>query len=59
MYKLKKGDKVRFPFAGTIHIGTFEGITEVEYGTVKRTYCKCRTEEGTVYPVDVSAVSKI
>lgn len=59
MSKLKKGDKVRFPFAGTIHIGTFEGITEVEYGTVKRTYYKCRTEEGTVYPVDVSAVSKI
>ena len=59
MSKLKKGDKVRFPFAGTIHIGTFEGITEVEYGTVKRVYYKCRTEEGTVYPLDLSAISKI
>ncbi len=38
MSKLKKGDTVRFPFAGTIHIGTFEGITEVEYGSVKRTF---------------------
>jgi hypothetical protein len=59
MSKLKKGDTVRFPFAGTIHIGTFEGITEVEYGSVKRTYYKCRTEEGTVYPVDKTQVSKI
>lgn len=59
MSKLKKGDTVRFPFAGTIHIGIFEGITEVEYGSVKRTYYKCRTEEGTVYPVDKNLVSKI
>ena len=59
MSKLKKGDTVRFPFAGTIHIGTFEGITEVEYGSVKRTYYKCRTEGGTVYPVDKTQVSKI
>ena len=40
MSKLKKGDTVRFPFAGTIHIGIFEEIREVEYGTVKRTYDK-------------------
>ena len=59
MSKLKKGDTVRFPFAGTIHIGIFEGIQEVEYGTVKRTYYKFRTEEGTVYPVDKTLVSKI
>ena len=59
MSKLKKGDTVRFPFAGTIHIGIFEGIQEVQYGTVKRTYYKCRTEEGTVYPVDKTLVSKI
>jgi len=59
MSKLKKGDSVRFPFAGTIHIGIFEGITEVEYGSVKRTYYKCRTKEGTVYPVDKNLVSKI
>jgi hypothetical protein len=59
MSKLKKGDTVRFPFAGTIHIGTFEGITEVEYGSVKRTYYKCKTAEGTVYPVDKTLVSKI
>jgi hypothetical protein len=59
MSKLKKGDTVRFPFAGTIHIGIFEGIQEVEYGTVKRTYYKCRTEGGTVYPVDKTLVSKI
>ncbi len=59
MSKLKKGDTVRFPFAGTIHIGTFEGIQEVEYGSVKRTYYKCRTKEGTVYPVDKTLVSKI
>lgn len=59
MSKLKKGDSVRFPFAGTIHIGIFEGIQEVEYGSVKRTYYKCRTKEGTVYPVDKTLVSKI
>ena len=59
MSKLKKGDTVRFPFAGTIHIGIFEGIQEVEYGSVKRTYYKCRTEGGTVYPVDKTQVSKI
>jgi len=59
MSKLKKGDTVRFPFAGTIHIGIFEEIREVEYGTVKRTYYLCRTEEGTVYPVDKALVSKI
>jgi hypothetical protein len=59
MSKLKKGDTVRFPFAGTIHMGIFEGIQEVEYGTVKRTYYKCRTEGGTVYPVDKTLVSKI
>lgn len=59
MSKLKKGDSVRFPFAGTVHIGIFEGITEVEYGLVKRTYYKCRTKEGTVYPVDKTQVSKI
>ena len=59
MSKLKKGDKVRFPFAGTIHIGVFEEIREVEYGTVKRTYYVCRTEEGTAYPVDKTLVNKI
>jgi hypothetical protein len=59
MSKLKKGDTVRFPFAGTIHIGIFEGIQEIEYGSVKRTYYRCRTEEGTVYPVDKTLVSKI
>ena len=59
MSKLKKGDTVRFSFAGTIHIGIFEEIREVEYGTVKRTYYVCRTEEGTVYPVDKNKVSKI
>lgn len=59
MNKLKKGDKVRFSFAGTTHIGTFEGITEVEYGTVKRIYYKCRTEEGTVYPLDLAGIAKV
>ena len=59
MSKLKKGDTVRFPFAGTIHIGIFEGIQEIEYGSVKRTYYRCRTEEGTVYPVNKTLVSKI
>jgi hypothetical protein len=57
--KLKVGDKVRFPFAGTTHIGTFIGIQEVEYGTVKRTYYRCQTEDGTVYPVDTSVINKI
>jgi hypothetical protein len=59
MNKLKKGDTVRFLFAGTIHIGIFEGITEVEYGSIKRTYYKCRTEGGTVYPVSKEAITKI
>jgi len=57
--KLKKGDQVRFPFAGTIHVGIFEGIQEVEYGTVKRTYYKCRTPDGTIYPVDRSVIDKL
>lgn len=57
--KLKKGDQVRFPFAGTIHVGIFEGIQEVEYGTVKRTYYKCRTSDGTIYPVDRSVIDKL
>ena len=59
MSKLKKGDTVRFPYAGTIHIGIFESIVDVEYGSVKRTYYRCRTEEGTVYPVSKEAITKI
>jgi hypothetical protein len=57
--KLKVGDQVRFPFAGTTHIGIFEGIKEVEYGTIKRVYHRCRTKDGTLYPVDISVISKI
>ena len=57
--KLKKGDKVRFSFAGTVHIGTFEGINQIEYGTVKKTYYKCKTDDGTVYPLDISSITKI
>ena len=56
--KLKKGDKVRFPFAGTTHIGIFEGIEEVKYGTIERVYHKCRDSDGIVYPVDISVIDK-
>jgi hypothetical protein len=59
MSKLKKGDTVRFPYAGTIHMGIFENIVEVEYGSIKRTYYRCRTEDGTIYPVSKEAVTKI
>jgi hypothetical protein len=57
--KLKIGDKVRFPFAGTTHIGEFIGTHEMEYGTIKRVYYRCKGKDGTVYPVDISAITKI
>jgi hypothetical protein len=59
MSKLKKGDKVRFPFAGTTHVGEFLEVKNIEYGSVKRTYGSCKTEDGTVYPVDLTLINKI
>jgi len=59
MTKLKKGDKVRFPFAGTIHMGIFEEIQEIEYGSIKRTYYKCKTKDGIIYPIDKALINKI
>jgi hypothetical protein len=57
--KLKIGDKVRFPFAGTIHIGEFIGMYDLEYGTVKKTFYRCKTSDGTIYPLDISAITKL
>ena len=57
--KLKIGDSVKFPFAGSWHIGIFEGIKEEEYGTVKRTYYRCRTPDGILYPVDKGVITKV
>jgi hypothetical protein len=59
MSKIKKGDQVRFSFAGTIHTGIFKEIREVEYSSVKRTYYICETKDGTIYPVDKTLVSKL
>lgn len=57
--KYKIGDKVSFPFAGTMHVGVLEEIQEVKYGTVHRIYYKCRTKDGTLYPLDLTQIEKI
>jgi hypothetical protein len=59
MGKLKKGDKVKFPFAGSMHIGVFINTEDIEYGTVKRTYYKCRGKDGILYPLDKDVIEKI
>ena len=57
--KLKEGDKVSFPFAGTIHEGVFVGEGTTGRDSSSKKILKCKTEDGTIYPVDVHKVSKI
>lgn len=54
--KLKKGDKVRFSFAGSEVEGEFveEGISGRD--NTSRRVIKCKGKDGTIYPVDVNRV---
>lgn len=56
---VKEGDVVTFPFAGTIHEGVFLGVHVVDTGVSSRKVYRCKTKDGTIYPVELSLIKKL
>ena len=57
--KIKIGDKVKFNFAGSPHVGILESIDKTSWGTVENTWYKVKHKDGTIYPCRKEALTLV